>query len=191
MYVLYVLLVVVVGVGGGGRTVSCLEMFLILVRSPNIWFTTQWTVSSLSSSAVLLTVKVLLTESSLDVTQKAWSLQSRYSIPPISQEILLILVPLARQVKFAVSPMATVWLWPSCVTMSGSVGRGEKLQIVNLSYFSEVLKLCTNSSCLLGTKLACENSLENTPTVYLLPHSRVVAMAIIVFCHTTQQSGDC
>ena len=27
----------------------------------------------------------------------------------------------------------------------------------NLSYFSEVLKLCTNSSCLLGTKLACEN----------------------------------
>ena len=126
MYVLYVLLVVVVGVGGGGRTVSCLEMFLILVRSPNIWFTTQWTVSSLSSSAVLLTVKVLLTESSLDVTQKAWSLQSRYSIPPISQEILLILVPLARQVKFAES---SVWLWTFCVTLSGSVRRGEKLQI--------------------------------------------------------------
>ena len=103
------LVVVVVGVGGSDRTVSCLEMLLILVRSPNDWFTTQRTVNSPSLSLVLLIVKVLLTESSPDMTQKVRLLQSRYSFPPISQEIL-ILVPLARQVKLAESPMVTVWL---------------------------------------------------------------------------------
>ena len=58
---------------------------------------------------------------------------------------------------------------------------------MNLYYFSEVLKLCTNSSCLLGTKLACENLKKKlTTTVYMLPHSRVVAMAIIVTLHSSQ-----
>ena len=59
------------------------------------------------------------------VTQNPGVLQSRYSVPPVSQNIE-VFVPLALQVKFALSPTKTCWFSVSCVILISSGRKRER-----------------------------------------------------------------